>query len=246
MLRNAKELKNYSLRAEDGLIGTVREFYFDELHWSVRYLVVDTGSWLSRRLVLISPEALGMPEWDEQVLPVRLTQDQVKHSPDIDTAQPVSRQREAELRKHYGWPIYWGSIYAPPPVEPPPIPEKPPGDPHLRSTSEIIGDRLEASDGEIGHVADVLIEDDTWALRYFVIDTRNWWPGRHVVISPRWVTKISWEQSKISVAMTKALIKASPAYDPQRPLDPSYADKLHDYYGQPRPVNGEPTSKFQV
>src|SRR5688572_18196681 len=102
MLRNAKELQHYQLRAEDGLIGTVRDFYFDDLHWTVRYLVVDTGGWLSRRLVLISPEALGIPEWNERVLPVRLTRDQVKHSPPIDTAKPVSRQQEAELRTHYG------------------------------------------------------------------------------------------------------------------------------------------------
>lgn len=234
MLRNAKEFENYSLRAEDGLIGPVRDFYFDDVHWTVRYLVVDTGGWLSRRLVLISPEVLGSPKWDEQVLPVSLTRDQVKRSPEIDTAKPVSRQHETELRAHYGWPLYWGSTYAPPPIETPPIPAKPAGDPHLRSMSEIIGYRLDVSDGEIGHVADALIDDETWAIRYLVIDTRNWWPGRKVVISPGWITDIDWGDSKIRSDISRTLVKGSPTYDPHRPVDTAYADQLHDHYGRPR------------
>lgn len=243
MLRNARDFRNYTLRAEDGPIGTVQEFYFDDLYWTVRYMVVDTGGWLHRRQVLISPEALGTPEWDEQVLPLRLTREQVKHSPDIDYAKPVSRQHESELRAHYGWPAYWGSMYEPLPAAAPPAPEEPPPDSHLRSTTEILGDRLEATDGEIGHVADVLIEDESWTIHYLVIDTRNWWPGRKVVISPWWVTSIDWAQSKIRVEMTRALIKDSPAYDPLRSPDFHYADKLHDHYGKPRSAEMQPHRK---
>jgi hypothetical protein len=231
MLRNAKELLNHSLRAEDGLIGTVRDFYFDDVHWTVRYLVVGTGGWLNRQMVLISPEALKVPDWDDQAIPVRLTRAQVKASPDIDMAKPVSRQHEAELRAHYGWPPYWGSMYVQPPAK---TTGAAGGDPHLRSTSEVIGDRLDSPEGEIGHVDDVLIDDVTWILRYLVIDTRSWWPGRKVVISPLWVTGIDWARSKITSQISQALIKDSPTYDPQHPLDASYADRLHDHYGRAR------------
>lgn len=232
MLRNVKGLLNHSLRAEDGLIGTVRDFYFDDHHWTIRYLVVGTGGWFNRQMVLISPEALGVPDWDGRAIPVRLTREQVKSSPGIDTAKPVSRQHEAELRAHYGWPPYWGSMYMPPVAAPSRrIPE---GDPHLRSTSEIIGDRLEGPDGEIGHVDDALMDDETWTLRYLVIDTRSWWPGRKVVISPLWVNEIDWAQSKIRSDIGQMLVKGSPTYDPQLTMDVAYADRLHDHYGHPR------------
>jgi hypothetical protein len=234
MLRNLKELQDYTLRAEDGQIGMVREFYFDDRQWTIRYLVADAGGWLTRRLVLIAPEALGTPQWDEHVLPVRLTRDQVRNSPDIDTAKPVSRQREAELRSYYGWPVYWETTAASLPTQTVVAPQQqmpaPTGDPHLRSTTEVAGARLEASDGEVGHVADILIEDETWAIRYLVIDTRNWWPGRKVVISPDWVTGINWAESKITVTMTRDVIKRSPPYDPLFSLDARYADQLRDYY----------------
>jgi hypothetical protein len=245
MLRNAKALQRHQLQAEDGPVGTVRDFYFDDMHWTVRYLVADAGGWLNRRLILIAPEALGRPAWDEQnpFLPVRLTRDQIRRSPDIDTAKPVSRQHEAGLRQHYGWPLYWGSIYAPPPTESPPVQEEPTADPHLHSTSEVIGDRLQALDGEIGHVDDVLLEDETWGIRYLVVDTRNWWPGRKVVVSPRWVTAISWAESRITVPLTRTQVKGSPIYDPLRPLDGAYTDRLHDHYGQPRPLARELAQK---
>jgi hypothetical protein len=235
MLRNVKALERYQLQAEDGPVGSVRDFYFDDLSWTVRYVVVNTGGWLRHRQVLIAPEALGRPAWEEEaVLPVRLTREQIKNSPDIDTAKPVSRQHEAELRTYYDWPLYWELVFIPPPVEPQAVREEPVGDPHLRSTSEVIGDRLEAADGEIGHVTDVLVDDQKWSLRYLVVDTRNWWPGRKVVISPRWVTAIDWAGSHVTVPLTRAQIKGSPTYDPLQPLDQVYADRLHDYYVRPR------------
>ncbi len=234
MLRNVQGLLNHTLRAEDGLIGTVRDFYFDDHQWTVRYLVVGTGGWFNRQRVLISPEALGVPDWKGETIPVRLTREQVKTSPGIDTAKPVSRQHEEALRAHYGWPPYWGSLYMPPAAAAPR--RAPVGDPHLRSTSEIIGDRLEGPDGEIGHVDDVLMDDESWTLRYLVIDTRSWWPGRKVVISPQWVADIDWAQSKIRSDIDQSLIKSSPTYDPQQTMDIAYADRLHDHYGHPRTV----------
>ncbi|MBN1992099.1 MAG: PRC-barrel domain-containing protein, partial [Anaerolineae bacterium] len=114
MLRSVKELKNYTLQAKDGEVGLVVDLYFDDDQWTVRYLVVDTGKWLPGRRVLVNRLALGRPDWQSHVFPVDLTKEQVKNSPDIDLAQPVSRQAEIDLVQHYQWPIYWsmpGGIY---------------------------------------------------------------------------------------------------------------------------------------
>src|SRR3954464_11269821 len=103
MMRKVRDLRGYAIRATDGDIGTVHDFYFDDEHWGIRYLVVDTGTWLSGRKVLISPMAIGSPDWIIQQLPVSLTKAQVTRSPDIDTRKPVSRQHEAEYSRYYGY-----------------------------------------------------------------------------------------------------------------------------------------------
>jgi hypothetical protein len=258
MLRNAKKLEGYALRARDGDIGHVRDFYFDDQDWRVRYFVVDTGTWLIGRRVLISPESVKGQLWADRVIPVDLTQEQVRNSPSIDTAKPVSRQHEMELRHYYGWPPYWGVVFpeaamAPvPPVAPldAPAPRdtrperearrsdaaaaEPADGPHLRSTSEVTQYHIEALDGGIGHVDDFLIDDDDWRIRYLVVDTRNWWPGAKVIVAPGWIRKVSWAESKVFVDLSRATIKASPAYDPTQSITAEYAGRLHDHYGRPR------------
>jgi hypothetical protein len=270
MLRNAKTLRNFSLRARDGLIGETKDLYFDNREWTVRYFVVDTGTWLKSRKVLISPEAINRPQWDEDaasaVLPVNLTRDQVRHSPDIDTEKPVSRQREDELRRYYSWSAYGGGVFLGggiPATDVPMIPTRdipPPsgyesgsraqesaegdiaiheheGDPHLHSCSAVTGYHIGATDGEIGHVEDFLVDDRTWEIRYLVVDTRNWWPGKKVIVAPAWIREINWSESKVSVDLDRATIQRSPEYDPARPVTADYAGRLHDYYGRGRYTN---------
>ncbi len=243
LLRNGKNLTDYSLRAKDGGIGRVKDLYFDDQHWHLRYFVVDAGGWLDRRQVLISPEAVQASEWSLRELPVKLTKEEVRRSPPIDTDKPVSRQHEAELREHYGWPPYWGVMFAATtPFTPLPRAVSPPGqaalskneDPHLRSLSEILGDRVEATDGEIGHVEDLLIDEKIWSIRYLIVNTRHWWPGKKVLISPWWISAINWAESKVVTDLTRAAIKGSPAYDPSQSLTVDHAGQLHDYYGRPR------------
>lgn len=233
MIWKAKELEKFSIRASDGEIGKVRDFYLEELHWKVRYLVVDAGGWLVDRKVLIAPQTVLTPAGKDKTLPVKLTREQVRHSPPIDMAKPVSRQNEEKLRLHYGWEPYWTAIYASD-EELAAIPDG--GDPHLRSASEIIGDRIETRDGSIGHVEDLLIEDGTWAIRYFIVDTRNWWPGKKVLLSPWWVTEIDWARSTVSLELTRDQVKTSPEYDPLLPVDPSYLTRLHGHYRKPAPA----------
>jgi hypothetical protein len=189
MLRSLEELHGYTIRAMDGDIGSVHAFLFDDTTWAIRYLVVNTGAWLPGRQVLIAPLALGQPDWEGQFFPVKLTTEQVRNSPDIDTDKPVSRQQEMLLHTYYDWPTYWtgGNPFMPqavaaypgglPMTEPYELPPEELGDPHLHSARDVIGYYIQARDGQIGHVEDFIVDTDAWAIRYMVVDTVNWWPG---------------------------------------------------------------------
>jgi uncharacterized protein YrrD len=262
MLRNVKQIQGRALHARDGVIGEVHDVYFDDEFWLVRYLVVETGAWLSKRKVLIAPDALGaadLLDWEKKEVSVDLTVDQVRHSPSVDTDKPVSRQHEEMLRRHYGWPIYWNTVLGPgglaaPLFAPVPAgsssepgfvdndgPDEPRGDPHLRSTRDTAGYHIEAIDGSIGHVDDFLVDEQVWRIRYLLVDTRNWWPGRKVLISPDWINRVSWGDQRVCVDLTRAAVKNSPPYDPAAPWDAVYAATLHDYYGRPHYPDWEET-----
>jgi hypothetical protein len=241
MLRSVKELHSYVVQATDGDIGRLHALLFDDLSWDVRYLVCDIGVWLPGRRVLISPAAFGQAHYETRLFHVGLTKEQVKNSPDIDTDKPVSRQHEIALHEYYGWPVYWGAV-APDGVMPPPPPamemvevvEGQKGDPHLHSTREVIDYYIHARDGDIGHVEDFILDDAAWAIRYMVVDTRNWWPGKQVLIAPQWVTDISWGEAQVYVDMTRDQIKNSPEFDPAAPVNRAYEERLFDYYGRPK------------
>lgn len=256
MLRSTNDLRGYSLRATDGEIGSVDEFLFDDEQWAIRYLVANTGGWLTGRLVLISPIVLGQADWEARTLAVALTRKQIEQSPDIATDQPVSRQREAELAQYYDYFPYWGGagLWGPgmvpyalggpvvPPVAPPAgttatereVASTPTehGDQHLRSTREVTGYRIHARDGEIGHVGDFIVDDETWAIRYMIVDTRNWWPGKHVLVAPQWIGAIDWDTSTVEVDLLRETIKQGPEYDPAI-LNREYETALYRHYGRP-------------
>jgi len=245
MLRGVNDLRYYTIQATDGEIGSVHDVFFDDEFWILRYLVVDTARWLPGRKVLLTPGVLGTPNWKQHLLPVALTREQVKNSPDIDSDKPVSRQHEVELHSYYGWPYYWGmpgatlpmGMEAPLPEALPPLAgerqEKAHGDPHLRSARELRGYHIQASDGEIGHVDDFLVDDETWEIRYMVAATRNWLPARKVLISPHWlIGHISWAGRKVNVIMTQESIKNSPTYDASAPPSREYETELHQHYGR--------------
>jgi sporulation protein YlmC with PRC-barrel domain len=235
MLRNVKDLRGYAMRATDGVIGKVDDFYFDDEDWGVRYLVVETGTWLSGRKVLISPIALGHAGWMARELPVALTRAQVRGSPDIDTAKPVSRQHELDYFGYCGYPYYWGGAglwgmgaYPGDLTTQVRINETlkaerkhriPTSDDcHLRSSNAVLGHHVEATDGSIGHVEDMLVDDNTWAIRYLIVATSNWWNGQEVVIPPDCIVKVSWPEKRVLVDLTRQAVKEAPHYhvDAQR------------------------------
>jgi sporulation protein YlmC with PRC-barrel domain len=264
MMRNVRDLRGYAIRATDGDIGTVADFYFDDEDWAIRYLVVDTGTWLSGRKVLISPAAIGSPDWMIQELPVSLSKAQVRLSPDIDTRKPVSRQHEAEYSRYYGYPYYWGGAgfwgmgaYPGSLTAEDTINEElrsaathPPGardDCHLRSSNTVIGHRVHATDGDIGSVDDLLVDDQTWAIRYLIVRTGRWWSGRRVLVAPRWIGDVDWATATVSVDLSRFAIRGAPPYDSDAQLDRQREQALHDHYDRPgywtAPTQSRPASR---
>jgi hypothetical protein len=248
MFKSAANLKGSVIRATDGEIGTVDQLYFDDETWAVRYLTVETGGWLDGRQVLISPFSVIHTDWEAKRLDVSLTKEQVKNSPDINTHAPVSRQHEAAYLGYYGYPFYWGGPYLwgpefyPEGVIVPAIASaevlaerigKESNDSHLRGTEAVTGYAIEASDGEIGHVEGFVLDDKAWAIRYMEVATRNWWPGKKVLVSPAWIERVSWEDSKVYVALTREAIKTGPEYVESIPITREYENALYAHYGRP-------------
>lgn len=242
MLNKAQTLKGYKLHSLDGEIGTVNEFYFDDHYWTIRYLVADTGNWLTGRKVLISPYALIAVNKEEQFIAIDLTQRQIEDSPSLDSDKPVSRQFEEDYYEYYGWPLYWGGPFmwgsypAYPYIERDREKwrESPQGenawDPHLRSTYDVSGHHIQAADGDIGHVEDFIIDDETWTIRYLIINTQNWWPGKKVLVSPQWIERVSWSESTVFVNLTREAIRQSPEYTEESLLTRDYEAGLHRHY----------------
>jgi hypothetical protein len=241
MLIKAGTLTGYKLDSLDGEIGKVKEFYFDDRHWTIRYLVADTGGWLADRQVLISPYALVAVNKEEKNIAIDLTKKQIEDSPTLYSDKPVSRQFEQAYYGHYLYPIYWGGPYSWGPYPHPmrdrdqwkksPQREKA-WDHHLRSTNAVSGHHIQALDGEIGHVEDFIIEDETWAIRYLVVDTHNWWPGKKVLVSPQWIESVSWGERKVFVNLSREAIKQSPEYTEETLLTRDYETGLHRHYNR--------------
>jgi len=232
----------------DGDMGKVHTFYFDDQNWTIRYLVVETGNWLLERQVLISPVALGYPNWEGQMLPVKLTKQQVEDSPPVSRDKPVSRQMETDLHTYYDWPAYWrphgpatglgawaaAHMVAEQAQEDSADEAEQEDDPHLRSTREITGYHIEVLDGEMGHVEDFIVDDETWILRYMVVDTHNLLPGKNVLIAPLWVEQVNWAESKVHLNLERENIANSPGVDLSSPVNREYETRLYDYYGRPK------------
>lgn len=245
MMRSVSHLQGSTLEASDGTIGSVSEAYFDDEAWTIRYLVVDTGEWLTGRDVLISPQSVVQPVGGAKTIEVSLTREQVKKSPDVDTHQPVSRQHEREHLDYYGYPMYWGgglglTAMGAQPTLPMMAPaefdrdrvehetEVAPEDEHLRSTAKVTGYDIQASDGSIGHVEDFIFDDESWAIRYLVVDTRNWWPGgKKVMLAVRSIERIDWAEANVVVKLTRDAVKNSPDYDPSDG-ESTYDARLYD------------------
>ena len=244
-----------AIQAIDGNVGTVKDFYFDDDKWVVRYLIIETGSWLLSRKVLLSPFAIKYLNIDERTLSVDITMKQVEESPAIDTDKPVSRQHETEHLDYFGYPYYWGDTdlwgaYPNPnlvnydgmarPKDTPEIARMLSevetlrhnrDDPHLRSCAAVISYHIEALDGEIGHVDGMFMDDKTWAIRYFIINTSNWWIGHQLLIQPLWIKEVSWPDEKVFIGLKREEVQNAPRYDESIPFNRDMEARVHLYFG---------------
>ena len=240
MLYKAKLLKGYQLNGKDGEIGKVKDFLFDDKYWTVRYLVADTGEWISHRQVLLSPYSLLEVNRLEKYVSIDLTKKQIEESPSLESDQPVSKQFESAYHGYYGWPAYWSGAYMwggypyimqDRETRSELVKEKESSwDPNLRSVHDVRGRHVEATDGNIGHISDFLIDDENWAIRYLVVHTRNIWPGRKVLISPQWIERVSFGESKVFINLTRKQIQSSPEYKHQISVSRDYERILYGHY----------------
>lgn len=250
MQRNINSLVGFTIGATDGDIGKVEEFYFDDTTWTVRYMIVKTGGWLTGREVLISPEAILTPDWEHKIIPVNLTRSQVKNSPDIDTDKPISRQEEDKLFAYYPWQTYYdaglygdgmgmlGTFPLTPLVTENTLQERKVNEEteiktHLRSTHELKGYIIHATDGEIGKVFDFILNKQSWQIIFIVVKTGNLFSEKKVLISPFWIKEVKWNMQEVMVNVSVEAVKNSPEYDPSKPIESDYTKDLHDHYGFP-------------
>ena len=255
MLQVISPLKGFSIEASDGRIGTVVDFLFDDASWKVRWLVIDCGTWLRGRKALIHPSAISQEDLERQQFVVALTKAQVEGGPELAEDQPVSQQMESQLYTTTAGtrsgaapisrrsPALWRSpLMGPPYMGFGSADETEAGggaaalreaDPHLRSVVEVIGYRVHAVDGEIGHIENLMLDGADWSVRYFIVDTRNWWFGQRVLISPSAVKTIDWFDRHVELNVSCELVKASPPWDPLLAFNDEYAKRLHKHYGWP-------------
>jgi hypothetical protein len=253
MLIEASTLKGFTIAATDGSVGTVTDFLFDDESWTLRWIVVDTGNWLSGRKVLLPVSVLGHPDTSARSFPVRLTMATVQDSPAIDTHKPVSRQHEERMYSYYKMSPYWGNgfymggyggwsagmsetHYADSRRRQDALDAKRhrqqhQGDePHLRSIDAVTGYNLHATDGSIGHVEGFLIDDVDWTIHFLTVDTKNWWPGKHVLISPRSAREIRWAENLVNLDIDRKTVMDSPTYDPSVAVDAAFEARMARHY----------------
>jgi len=256
MFWNASAINNYPIEAVDGPIGTVSDFLFDDASWQVRWLVADTGDWLASRKVILPPAALGHPDPARQRFSVRLSRQSVEDSPAIGPDQALSPAAEAGLYAHYGSSPYLSAGYlaeyrAPYGSTPFPLSggqeqirkmvddERDRYNPSLRSFALLTGYHVESRDGDIGHLEDFLVDDADWSIRFLVIATRNWWPGKRVLISPKSVLQIDWQGKMITLDVDRQQVKDGPAYDPAMTIGAAFTHAFHQHYGLASPPTGK-------
>lgn len=242
MLERLDNFRGLTLHAEDGELGRVADFMFDDERWTLRYLVVRTSAWLGRN-VLISPISTGQPNWGNNTLGVRLTRDQIRRSPEVPFDQTLAHEAEEDYTAYYGYADYWGGPSTwgwagfPGPLSGPPPAE------HastaatdrvkrglVRSVRAFQGSHVHARDGEIGHVDDAFVEQESWRIKYLLVDTSNWIGGRHVIVPTDYITDMDWDRDHVDIDLTRDQITHAPPYDAARPIDRVVEQTFERYY----------------
>ncbi|MBF0288714.1 MAG: PRC-barrel domain-containing protein [SAR324 cluster bacterium] len=233
--RKLAKLSGYHLHTLDGEMGKLKQIYFDDHHWTARYFVVDSARSSIGHDVLVNPSEIKDIDDANEYFELNQTREQINHSPPPDTVLPVSHHHEQEYSHYYGWMPDWTAdpIFGAPLIHPP-VSEEDVNTPEqqLRSSNEVIGYRIQAEDGEIGHVEDFIVEDPDWKIRYLEINTGNWLPGKKVLIAPTWIRQVSWTDKQVTINLTREAVHSAPTYDPSKLITRDYQLTLYKYYGK--------------
>ncbi|BFU90605.1 MAG: hypothetical protein NTAFB01_17920 [Nitrospira sp.] len=241
--RRVRDISALTLYAIDGQVGSVQQLYFDDQNWKVRYLIINTGGWLSGRNVLIAPIAVAGIDDAGASIQINLRKDQIEQAPSIEQAKPISRRYEEAYHEYFQWAPYWQpeSTVLGTPI---PYSERPtmrlnepifsesPEKSHLRSSAEVTGYGIHARDGAIGHIEDLVIDHEDWIVRYAEVDTRNWLPGKKVLVPTGRIKQIDWQSRSVIMSLTRQAIQSAPAYDPSVLITPDYEIQVFEHYGK--------------
>jgi hypothetical protein len=261
MLFAVSGLEGCQVEASDGRVGAVKDFLFDDQNWKIRWMAVDADQWLPGRRVLIPPSAIApialpakptlpmMSLGQRLELTVRLTRDEIAAGPQSREDEPVTRDMEGLLYDYYGLDPYSGATHFGPDVLMPNSEQRiveataqreadaqtPPvdGGHRLHGVVSIKGFAVHASDGDIGHVENLLADESNWEIRYLVVATRSWWPGKIVQLAPYAVKDIDWFDRRINVNVSREQVKSAPEWDPLAMMDKAREDEFHGHFGWP-------------
>ena len=212
MLISTRHAYGAVLEGPDGRLGALYDILFDDQSWKVRHLLVSRDRWFHGRQVLIEPEVVERTDWAERKLSVRMTKEQIERCPGPETDLPVARRKARQAAQVLVWEAYWTGV-----LDNPVAVEE--GDSHLRSTKVLNGLHIHCTDGMFGHVDDFVFDDETWTIRYLVVETRNWWPGKHVLVEPSSIRSIRWEDGEIYLSLTREEVLNRPAYEGTVPIE---------------------------
>jgi sporulation protein YlmC with PRC-barrel domain len=247
MLIKTEDLKGFNTESIDDIQGEIYDFYFDDLFWNIQYLLIKTGGLLKEKSILMSHVVLGVPDIERQALSVKVSFQTNNKKEKPEELQTISESKEKKASEILNWPLSRLNLVS--------LDEKDlknlinnmvtdgkqhyeNENLHLRSRNEVLGYHIQAKNGEIGHVDDLIIETESWKIRYLIVDTRNWLPGgKDVLISPAWIEKIKWNKNRVYIDLKKGVIENSPPYDPEAPIDDQFELKLFKYYGRQRSEN---------
>ncbi len=249
MLRLLHDILGYKLDAKDDEFGRVKDFLFDDDHWTVRYLVADTGRWIPKRKVLISPAVLDKPDWEGKDFPVNLTREEIEQQPDLGEAHVVTRNDEWKWYAAYGYPYYympdsafaWGigaipvSIFeidrmkAAEQSSPPDELKKR----IFRSLRQIHGYSITSGHDALGTVDDLVMDDETWTIRYIKVDAHPLDAERMLLLAPQWLDAADWQAGTLNCRIPRDEVYSSPGFHPDRAIERSYEHELHAYYREP-------------
>lgn len=247
MLQSVNDLKGYDIFATDGEIGNIEEFYFEDINFKMRYLVANTGNWLTGKQNLISPVRITHLDRENRRVRVSLTKEEVRKSPTVDKHLPVSRQMEKMVSDYYGNTYYWDdrpdlnatqlatvnaaratvkSAMTTTSV----VSAESPQDVHLRSAQETAAYEVAGLDGTFGKIVDFIVETDNWTMRYVTVDTGSWLAEKQVLVSTGWIEGFNWSNRRVNMNLTRAQIESCPDFNEVAEITNEYETRLQKHF----------------